>query len=448
MQFCLPDLGEGIVEAELVEWLVQPGATVTHGQNMAEVLTDKATIELPAPFSGTITRLRVAPHEQIKVGEAMLDYETSDDADLAATRPAPAAPADAPAAPADADVVSGDAVPAASAAAAPAISAAAQRLVGPGAAVRPSAEAPQTPAGAVRAAPSVRRMAKQLGVDLAQLHPTGPSHRVLMDDLAAFVKQRQRVDAADGKSSRPEPSPANQFQPGRRIKLHGLRRTIAERMVHAKHTVPHYSYVDECDVSELVRIRTSLKDHFAADGIRLTYLPFFVKAVVGALQDVPLANASLDEQTNEIVLHDRYHIGIATDTPGGLLVPVLRDADRADLPQLAREIQRLTESARAGKATRDELRGSTFTITSLGGAGGLISTPIINEPEVGILGIGRIVRRPMFDATDRIRAADMVYLSFSFDHRVMDGAVAAQLSNAMIARLRNPALLLLPSSSA
>jgi pyruvate dehydrogenase E2 component (dihydrolipoamide acetyltransferase)/2-oxoisovalerate dehydrogenase E2 component (dihydrolipoyl transacylase) len=185
-----------------------------------------------------------------------------------------------------------------------------------------------------------------------------------------------------------------------------------------------------------------LKEHFRGSGVKLTYLPFFVKAVVGGLKEVPVANASLDEEAGEIILHDRYHVGIATDTPDGLLVPVLRDADRESLSAVAAEIQRLTEAARNKKIAADDLRGGTFTISSIGGIGGLISTPIINPPEVGILGIGRIVSRPAFDETGNVRPAQFVYLSFSFDHRVMDGADAARFSNAVIARLRNPLTLL------
>jgi pyruvate dehydrogenase E2 component (dihydrolipoamide acetyltransferase)/2-oxoisovalerate dehydrogenase E2 component (dihydrolipoyl transacylase) len=231
--------------------------------------------------------------------------------------------------------------------------------------------------------------------------------------------------------------------PGTRLKLIGVRRKIADHMVLAKRTIPHYSYVDECDVSDLVRLRDGLRETAQRKGVRLTYLPFFIKAVVGALKEVPLVNASLDEQAGELVLHDGYHIGVAVAAPPGLIVPVIRDADKKDIFEIARDIERLTADARAGKVRLDDLRGGTFTITSIGSIGGLFATPIINHPEVGIVGIGKFVKRPAFDERGQVRPADMVYLSFSFDHRVLDGAVGAVFGNAVIKRLQCPAALLI-----
>jgi pyruvate/2-oxoglutarate dehydrogenase complex dihydrolipoamide acyltransferase (E2) component len=227
--------------------------------------------------------------------------------------------------------------------------------------------------------------------------------------------------------------------------LQGLRRTIAQRMTQSKRTIPHYSYIEECDVTDLVRLRESLRDTYARAGIKLTYLPFFVKAVVAALKEVPIVNASLDDDAGEIVLHAHYHLGIAVATPAGLIVPVLHDADQKDIGTIAREIERLSSAARAGKARRDDLLGSTFTITSVGSYGGLIATPVINPPEVGILALGRIVKRPVYDAAGQVRPADMIYLSLSFDHRVIDGAVGAAFTNALLRQLHNPAALLLPA---
>jgi pyruvate dehydrogenase E2 component (dihydrolipoamide acetyltransferase)/2-oxoisovalerate dehydrogenase E2 component (dihydrolipoyl transacylase) len=219
-------------------------------------------------------------------------------------------------------------------------------------------------------------------------------------------------------------------------------------MVRSKEIIPHYSYMDECEVTELVRLRESLRESFANAGIKLTYLPFFVKAAVAALKEVPLVNATLDDKAEEIVLHDRYDIGVAVATPNGLIVPVVHDADRKELAQIARDIERLGNEARTGRSRLEDLRGGTFTITSIGSIGGLISTPIINHPEVGILGIGKVVKRPVYDATGDLRPADLVYLSFSFDHRVLDGAVGAAFANALIRRLKNPATLLLPEKLA
>jgi 2-oxoisovalerate dehydrogenase E2 component (dihydrolipoyl transacylase) len=406
MNFDLPELGEGVYEAELVAWLVKPGDTVKRGQNLMEVLTDKATMEVPSPFAGTITALNAQPGQRIKVGEAALEYTPAGQEGPATTPRAASAQPIATGASAVSDRGNG--------------------------AVRAPMPLPAT----VRAAPSVRQLARKLGIDLTRIPGSGPEGRILIDDVARVVET--------GKGKPPaEPSP-DYGRPGTRVKLQGLRRKIAERMVQSKTTIPHYSYIDECDVTELVRLRESLRGAYAEAGAKLTYLAFFVKAAALALKEVPLVNASLDEQAGEVVLHDRYHVGIAVATPAGLIVPVVRDADRKDLGTIAREVERLGNEARAGKSKLDDLRGGTFTVTSIGSIGGLISTPIINPPEVGILGVGKVVKRPVFDAAGNIRPAEIVYLSFSFDHRVLDGAVGAAFGNAMMLRLQQPALLLLP----
>lgn len=405
MDFRLPELGEGVYEGEFVRWLVNPGDAVKSGQPLLEVMTDKATMEVPAPFAGTVRELRLTPGQKVKVGDVVLTYTPAGE--------------------------SGDGAP---------YQPDAQARVpmsAPSLALR-AGEASPRPATAsrVRAAPSVRHLARKLGIDLATVRGSGPDGRVLIEDLSS------RVPAA----APPRPAaPAPDYgKPGTRIKMQGVRRLIAEHMVRAKRTIPHYSYVDECDVTELVRLRASLREHFTKEGVKLTYLAFVVKAVVAALKDVPVVNASLDEDAEEIVLHDRYDVGIAVATPGGLIVPVVHDADRKDLAEVAREIDRLGAAARAGKSRLEDLKGGTFTVTSVGNIGGLFSTPVINHPEVGILGVGKVVKRPVFDEHGAVRPADVVYLSFSFDHRVVDGAVGAAFANAVIRQLRAPALLLLP----
>jgi 2-oxoisovalerate dehydrogenase E2 component (dihydrolipoyl transacylase) len=407
MDFRLPELGEGVYEAELVAWQVKEGDAVKRGQNLLEVLTDKATMEVPAPFAGTITALRAEPGQQIKVGDVILSYTPAGQTEEAPTAPAPSPPKE----------------------------------------LGPAAPAPtgngSTGAGrtelTVKAAPSVRYLARKLGLDLAHVPGSGPGGRILLDDLS----ERLRTATRDGEGKRRAEEPRPDYgTPGSRIPLHGVRRRIAEHMVLAKRTIPHYSYMDEGDVTELVRLREGLRDTYARAGIKLTYLPFVVKAVVAALKEVPLVNATLDEQAGEIVLHDRYDIGIAVATPNGLLVPVVRDADKKDVAEVAREIERLSQEARAGRARLEDLRGGTFTVTSIGNIGGLISTPIVNHPEVAILGVGKMVRRPVYDAALNLRPADLVYLSFSFDHRVLDGAVGAVFGNAVIRHLQNPLPLL------
>lgn len=407
MEFRLPELGEGVYEAELVAWLVKTGDLVKRGQSLMEVMTDKATMEVPSPFAGTVTALKAEPAEQIKVGEVILDYTPTGQAE-----------------PVAAVAESTGNGKRATANAAPS----------PRHTVIPSSALP------VKAAPSVRYMARKLGIDLTRLHGSGPEGRILIDDLTAHLPA-----ATAGKRPAGE-AHSDYGTPGTRIKLQGLRRKIADRMVLAKRTIPHYSYVDECDVTELVRLRESLREPYARIGVKLTYLAFVVKAAATALKEVPIVNAALDESAGEIELHDRYHIGIAVAAPGGLIVPVVRDADRKDLTQIARDIERLSAEARTGKTRLDDLRGGTFTITSIGSIGGLISAPIINHPQVGILGIGKVVKRPVYDPAGDIRPADLVYLSFSFDHRVVDGAVGAAFGNALMQQLHNPAAMLVPMS--
>ncbi len=404
MDFRLPELGEGVYEAELVSWLVQPGQSVKRGQPLLEVLTDKATMEVPAPFAGTITEVRAEPGQQLKIGEVVLAYTPADSAERGAR---------------SAESKAGNGEP--------------DRSKADNSALR----APRSAlAPAVKAAPSVRFMARKLGIDLSQVQGTGPQGRILIEDLSPRL--------APANAAKPAAAPSEYGTPGTRLKLQGLRRKIAEQMVLSKNTIPHYGYVDECDVTDLVRLRASLRETYTQAGIKLTYLAFFVKAVTRALREVPLVNSSLDEPSGDIVLHDRYHIGIAVAAPQGLIVPVIHDADRLDLAHIAREIERLSEAARAGKSRLEDLRGGTFTITSIGGIGGLISTPIIHYPEAGILGIGRVVKRPVYDDSGNLRPADMVYLSFSFDHRILDGAVGAAFGNAIVRQLQKPAGLLLP----
>jgi pyruvate dehydrogenase E2 component (dihydrolipoamide acetyltransferase)/2-oxoisovalerate dehydrogenase E2 component (dihydrolipoyl transacylase) len=410
MDFALPEIGEGVYEAELVSWLVKPGDTVTRGQGLVEVLTDKATMEVPAPFVGTVTALKAEPGQQIKVGEVLLSYTPAEQPAAVSAGPEKAAI---------------EAVPR-------------QAVVD----VRDRNGLPTTATTGrlpLSAAPSVRHLARKLGIDLGSVQGTGPQGRILLEDLT-------RVWQPPGQPAPRLAEPRPDYgTPGTRIKLQGLRRKIAEHMALAKRTIPHYSYVDECDVTALVQLRESLREPFARAGVKLTYLAFVVKAVVAALKEVPIVNASLDEAEGAIVLHDRYHIGIAVATPGGLLVPVIHDADRKDLAAIARDVERLSSAARAGKARREDLLGGTFTITSVGNIGGLFSTPVIHHPEVGILGIGKVVKRPVFDAAGQVRPADLVYLSFSFDHRVVDGAVGAVFANVVLRELRNPAAMLLPA---
>lgn len=415
MDFALPPVGEGLYEVELVRWLVKPGDEIGRGQGLMEVLSDKATMEVPSPFAGTISETIPEIGSKVKVGQIVLRYNA-----VGAAPSKPAVP-----------------VPAAVQAAATASPSAASNGHSPTAATA-------TLDGPV-AAPSVRHLARKFGVDLAQIRGTGPGGRILLDDLTPLIKPKPAVaDVPSRPALGAEVSKSDFGVAGTRVKLVGMRRKIAEKMVESTRAIPHYSYIDECELTDLVRLRSQLKDAYFKAGVKLTYLPFFVKAVARALKEVPVVNSTFDEEKQEIVLHDRYHIGIAIAAPSGLVVPIVKDADRRDVGNVATEIERLSAEARAGRTKLEDLRGGTFTITSIGGIGGLISTPIINHPEVGILGIGKVVKRPIYDAHNLLRPADVVYLSFSFDHRIVDGAVGAAFGNAVLKHLQNPAVLLLP----
>jgi len=419
-------MGEGLYEVELIEWKVKPGDAVKRGQGLMEVMSDKATMEVPAPFAGRITGLKGQPGEKLRVGEVILSYETGD---------APLSEAEC-----GDKKVSVEAKPAASSkASASNGSSTAQQ---PAPTTRESRPRTAINGSAPPAAPSVRQMARKMGLDLHDVRGSGPGGRILMDDLAAFVKQQEPLETAP---ARPEEHPEFGV-PGTRIKYQGMRRRIGEHLTHSKHTCPHYTYVDECEVTEMVRVRKVLREPFANQGVKLTYLAFFVKAAALALKEVPIVNSSLDESSGEIVLHDKYNVGVAVATRNGLMVPVVRDADRKDLAVIAHDIERLSNEARANRIKVDDLRGGTFTVSSVGNIGGLISTPIINHPEVGILGIGKSVKRAMYDANGNIYPADVIFLSLSFDHRVVDGAVGAAFGNALIRHLTNPSLLLLPAN--
>ncbi|MFO0851247.1 MAG: dihydrolipoamide acetyltransferase family protein [Gemmataceae bacterium] len=443
MDFPLPPVGEGLFEVELVRWLVQPGEAVARGQPLAELMSDKATMELPAPFAGTLSATLAEAGSKVKVGQVILRYEPAG-ADNPSPDPSPKRRGEQAGRASDPETSSptGDR---------PRLLPSPLRGGGRG---RGSSPQPVSNGTAVAvldrphapvAAPSVRYLARKLGVDLGKVRGTGPAGRILLDDLAPYLTPKAAPTEKLVKGPDRDPTHGLDLgKPGTRTKLAGLRRKIAEKMVTSVRTIPHYSYIDECEITDLVRLRGQIKDTLAAAGVKMTYLPFFVKAVARALKDVPAVNATFDEAAEEVTLHAHYHVGIAVSAPAGLVVPVIKDADKKDVAAIATEIDRLSKDVRAGRPKIDDLRGATFTVTSIGNIGGLISTPIINHPEVGIMGIGKVVRRPVYDAHGDLRPADLVYLSFSFDHRVLDGAVGAAFGNAVIRHLQNPATLLLP----
>jgi pyruvate dehydrogenase E2 component (dihydrolipoamide acetyltransferase) len=459
-EFRLPDIGEGVAEGEVVRWFVKEGDPIAEDAPLVSVLTDKANVEIPSPKAGRIARLHAKEGDKVKVGEVLVTIDTGGGTAATPSGGAPAsrAAAEESRAPPLPPLTPGP------------------RAAG-GAVQSPSGPAPGPESGRVLASPYVRRMAAERGIDLASVKGTGPAGRVLESDLpgtgaapsvgaesrpqppatsvrtsaAAAEAQRPAPESAVPTSrapaaQRPAPSPAAPALPSapggpalvERIPLRGIRRVIADHLVESHHRAVHYTYVEEVDATELVRIRDRMAKHVEKNGLRLSYLPFVIKGVVAGLKQFPTVNARFDDERQELDVHKAYHIGIATATPEGLLVPVIHDADRKSVTDLAKEVQSLAEKGRAGTLTRTEMAGGTFTITSLGALGGVFATPILNYPEVAILGVHRIVRRPVYRADGQIVPADLLNLSVSLDHRVLDGFIGASFLSVVKSYLEDP----------
>ncbi|WP_332813885.1 dihydrolipoamide acetyltransferase family protein [Ramlibacter sp.] len=444
----MPDIGEGIAEVELVEWRVQPGDEVKEDQVVADVMTDKATVEIPSPVAGKVLELGGQPGELMAVGAELVRIEVAGEGNVKGSPPAVAAAQAAPAqaAPARAAGPAGlppdrkDDLTQETPAAAPAPSAArpaalaADRPAGP----RPPAATPppqRAPGERPIASPAVRRRAWELGIELQFVHGSGPAGRIGHTDLDVYLASRGQPQQAVAAGLRRKHGE-------QQVPVIGLRRRIAQKMQEAKRRIPHFSYVEEVDVTELEALRAKLNERHGATRGKLTVLPFIARAVVLALQDFPQMNARFDDDAGVVTRHEPVHLGMATQTESGLMVPVLRHAEAMDLWTFASEVSRLAEATRSGKAARDELAGSTITITSLGPLGGIVTTPVINHPEVAIVGVNRIVERPVFQG-DAIVKRKLMNLSSSFDHRVVDGMDAAQFVQAIRALLETPALLFL-----
>jgi 2-oxoisovalerate dehydrogenase E2 component (dihydrolipoyl transacylase) len=419
----MPDLGEGITEVELVAWRVSPGERVAEDQILADVMTDKATVEIPSPVVGTVLALGGAVGQVLAVGAELIRIE------LAGA--GPEAISDMPTAPAAPPGITPE----------PARAATPLDLATPQATASPVHPAPiERPTGADKpiASPAVRRRAWELGLDLAQVTASGAGGRILQVDLDAHVTTHGAgTPAATGTVAGAGVAPRHDEE---RIPVVGLRRRIAQRMQDAKRRIPHFTYVEEVDVTELEALRAQLNAQWAAQRGHLTLLPLLLRAVVLAVRAFPQINARFDDEAGVLTRHGAVHIGIATQTGAGLMVPVLRHAEAHDLWSMAAELARLAASARAGKATRDELTGSTITLSSLGPLGGIVSTPVINSPEVAIVGINRMVLRPVI-RDGAVVARQMMNLSSSFDHRVVDGVDAAGFIQAVRRTLESPALL-------
>ena len=436
-KFLLPQLAESVVEGEIVQWFVSEGDHVEINQPLVEVMSDKATVELPSTVSGTVRELLAAEGDVMEVGAvlALIDEGAEGAVAGADTPAAEAAEAAAEDEAAGANLFK----PTEDGDSGPAFTVRRPEAAAPAAAAAP--RGPTGPFGRVLAVPAARRLARELGVDIEQVHGSGPHGRVRVHDVEA--------GAAPAKPGSGLTAPVQYRTPEgyadreRREKLRGIRRLTSEQMVASHlHTV-RALHVDEVDVSGLVRLRRRLKPHVEEEGARLSYLPFIMKAVVAGLKRFPQLNTSLDEAAQEVVWKDYWNISMAVSTDTGLVVPVIRDVDRLSLVELAGSVQELAGRARDSRLTADDLQGGTFAITNIGSIGGLFSFPIINVPEAAILGVHSIRRRPKVLSDDTIVAADMLYLSLSFDHRLVDGAEAASFMNFVIGLLGEPDRLLL-----
>jgi pyruvate dehydrogenase E2 component (dihydrolipoamide acetyltransferase) len=440
LEFKLPDIGEGVSEGEIVNWLVKEGDALTENQEMVEVMTDKATVTIGAPKAGKVAQLRFKVGDTVPVGEVLVVLDL-DGGGGAAEAPKPeAAKPEASGAPAPTQSNG----PVASA-----VGDIRENLPGMGGpAPRPEAPAPARSqeffTDKPLAAPATRKLARELGVDLRTVEPSGSSGRVTREDVerhhATGSKPPPAPAAAPAAAPAPPPRPAVS-EGDERVPIRGLRKRIFENMARSKHTAAHFNYIEEVDVGRLIELKDRSKGPAEKAGVKLTFLPFLVKAVVAALKKHPRINSVVDEQAMEHVLKKNYDIGIAMATDAGLMVPVVRNADRLSIVQIAREIERLAAAARDGKSQREDLGGSTFTVSSLGKLGGFVAPPIINYPEVGIMGVHAIKKKPVV-RDDQIVVGDVMMLSWSFDHRLIDGDVGAVFAQEIVSFLENPDRLL------
>ena len=393
--FKLPDLGEGTVESEIVQWRVKPGDFIEAEQPLVDVMTDKATVEITAPVTGKVLRLAGQAGDMVAVGAELVVFETGAESTATPTPANSAAPGVAP-------VIKTD---------------------------TPRSPAPASKTDKTLASPAVRRRAQEAGIDLATIQGSGPNGRIKQEDLATLLQPA--INSA----------PVGVKRTGQQeIKLIGLRRKIAEQMSMAKDHIPHYTYVEELDVTELEALRRHLNETQAGMRTKLSFLPFFMRAIVRVLVDFPQCNAHFDDGKGIITRFEAVHMGIAAQTAQGLMVPVVRHVEALDLWQSAAELARVAEAARTGSATRADLSGSTITLTSLGALGGIMSTPIINHPEVAIIGINKIQQLPRY-RDGMLVPRSIMNLSASFDHRIVDGNEAARMIQMMKEMLEHPATL-------
>jgi pyruvate dehydrogenase E2 component (dihydrolipoamide acetyltransferase) len=460
-EFKLPDIGEGVSEGEIVNWLVKVGDGVKEDQDLVEVMTDKATVTIGAPKAGKISELKGEVGDVVPVGQVLVVFDVENGGASASAESKPAAKGEA-----KPEAKEGKAAPQASP---PPAQKPAQREGATASAVgdikedlpgmTPQAQrAPAAPSNGAYfnekplAAPATRKLARELDVDLRKVQPSGPNDRVTREDVEAYAKGSA---PAQGKqpAGEPERAPAEPAAPppaarivdakgDERVPIRGMKKRVFENMARSKRTAAHFTYWEEAEVSDLIALRDRIKPLADAEGVKLNFLPLIVKAVVAALRKNPTLNAVVDDEKGELVLKHSFDIGIAVSTDNGLIVPVLRGADQRGLIDISREIERLSNEARQGKARREDLGGSSFTITSLGKLGGSFATPVINYPEVGILYIPQIKQKPVVKK-GQIVVGNTMNLGMSFDHRVIDGHTGASFTQDVAAMLENPDKLLL-----
>jgi pyruvate dehydrogenase E2 component (dihydrolipoamide acetyltransferase) len=439
-QFKLPDIGEGIHEGEIVKWFVKAGDEINEDDVLAEVQNDKAVVEIPSPVKGKVVELNVNEGDVATVGQTIITFDAPGYEDLVfkgddhGDKPKEEKKTDAPKAGATKEV-----------------STEAPAAVEPKKA--PATEVEVDPNRRVIAMPSVRKYAREKGVDIRKINGSEKNGRVVKADIDTFIAGgaaaseagQATPQATDDKTveskAAPASAPVGEF-PETREKMSGMRKAIAKAMVNSKHTAPHVTLMDEVDVTELVTHRKKFKQHAADQGVKLTYLPYVVKALTSALKKYPALNTSLDDATDEIIHKHYFNIGIAADTEKGLLVPVVKNADRKSIYEISNEINELAVKARDGKLSPAEMNGASCTITNIGSAGGQWFTPVINHPEVAILGIGRIAEKPVV-SNGEIVVAPVLALSLSFDHRMIDGATAQHALNHIKRLLNDPQLILM-----
>lgn len=414
MEFRLPELGEGVTEGELVKWKVKVGDQVKDDQPLCEIMTDKATVEIPSHFSGKVLELVAKEGAIVKVHELMLTAEVAGGAKAAPnTTPNTAAP-----------------------------NAAASKTAALATVLTPAPSASNISNTDVLASPATRKLAREKGIDLASVQASGPHGRVLMDDL------NQSPSQSSAGASRALIRSAGPLQADEHTPIRGMRKKIMEKMRLSKDKAAHFTYVEEADATELVKLRTQAKELAAKQGIKLTYLPFILKAMVAALKQHPRLNSTVDEVANEVITHHTFNISLSVQTEDGLTVPVVKHVEQKTIFELAREIADIVDRARKKKLTLEDFQSSTITLTNAGSIGGLFATPIINYPEVAILGFNKIARKPVVinvNGREKIVVRDWTYFSISLDHRIIDGAEAAEFMKTFIAYIENPALLVLES---